>query len=296
MGEAASTVTKTTCRFAIDGLVGQGVYPAYFRGCTRHEGNASTEGVEAISLTGKRHEGLFVDRIRVTLGTRSIHGLSVEYHGGDIANGWNLPSFRQPDGRKIETYRVDYGDHIVAIAGHNLKSPSRIFPCHSLSFTFASGREVSFAPAHDHWKGGSFSIQPSSFCLPFMPLFRNGKCVALACLHTSVHRPLTSPAAVRHYPNKSALLFYLWMIQRIGGYEQKLPKEVGWVIVGFLKSDHIAPYSCPKVRHSTAKKQEGSESRNPQRDMQRVDVPILFKGDGLHISPITKRVGGLDLA
>jgi hypothetical protein len=155
-------------------------------------------------------------------------------------------TFRLRGGESAPWEDVDPGDYIVEISGFDL-SRFQEFLCHSITLKFASGKTINFQPENNEWRGEPFQFRNTSeYQLPFMPVFRNGRCRGMASLHTSIHRPLTLCSA-SFYPHREELFHLFKMFNRLDlqHLEKPLGPDMWWLIVGMLHSQDICPYHPP---------------------------------------------------
>uniref|UniRef100_A0A7S4HWF1 Uncharacterized protein n=1 Tax=Odontella aurita TaxID=265563 RepID=A0A7S4HWF1_9STRA len=85
-------------------------------------------------------------------------------------------------------YTLDRGDYIVRVHGNSLTGYQYL--CHSITFVFASGQEITFESHHMPWKGSDFSFEIHQPGLVQNLEFKHGSCVDVDIVHTTAHLPI----------------------------------------------------------------------------------------------------------
>lgn len=238
-----------------------GIYPKYFSNYemqqVKRRQSDKNDQQPIFSIGGGdgffRHEGVLLHRVRA-MASWAVHGLVFEFvEGGTRAgyivepNGSLKPSMTDQDilerGGSSDWIYIPPGDYIVEIHGFNL-TRGKQYLCHSITLEFASGKSIRSSSRNEMWKGTPFRfVVADKYALPFMPLFREGGCLGIASLQTSIHLPLALPNS-EFYPNRDILLQVLLVFSRIDSHilVKSLGRDVWWHILGMLHSRDIAPY------------------------------------------------------
>lgn len=227
-------------------------------------------------------ERLMLKRVRACIGW-AIHGLVLEFLDGTrLGYVSDVSSIHDDQGidRRRPTPWVDIqpGDYVRSVRGSDLSR--NCFLCHSVHFEMASGRTISFESSHEPWRGKAFKYDlPEGALLQYVSC-REGRCIGLTGVETSMHLPIKSIQRVQTLPKpcRERYKFLQLVSHRVEANLEKIGlKPLGRDLWGSIICDYLSCYDLQdhessalgrllnKRSSSSSSEEEKEEAAQPEK-------------------------------